>query len=33
MIIDRENKTALVIDIEFPLTHNILKTETDNYEV
>ena len=32
-IIDRKNEAAPVIDIEFPLTNNFLKTEAENYEV
>jgi len=31
LLIDRENKTALVIDIAVPLTHNLPKTETQKF--
>jgi len=29
VLIDRQNKTTLVIDRAVPLTHNLLKTETE----
>jgi hypothetical protein len=29
VLIDRENKTVLVTDIAFPLTHNLPKTEAE----
>jgi hypothetical protein len=29
VVIDRENKTALVIDTAVPLTHNLPKTESE----
>jgi len=31
VLIDRENKTALVIDIEVLLTHNLFNTEAEKF--
>jgi hypothetical protein len=33
VIIETGNKTALVTDKGFTFTHNLLKTEAENYEV